>query len=202
MTTGLDQIAEGFVPELRHKRVALLCNHTAIDRWGRHAVEVLRGQDIDVVRVLAPEHGLWGTHQDMEPVLLSGAPVDPLLDVPVVSLYGADRESLDTPRAALEGIDALVFDIQDIGARYYTYAATLALAMKTAAAAKVPVWVCDRPNPLGAKREGPLLRAGFESFCGLVAGLPIRHGMTVGELAVWYRRALALDVDLRVIPSS
>jgi len=199
MTTGLDQIAQGFVPELRQQRVAVLCNHTAVDRWGRHIIDVLRDQGVDVVRALAPEHGIWGTHQDMEPVLLSDGARDELLGVPVVSLYGADLASLAPPVEALSGIDAIVFDIQDIGTRYYTYAATLALVMKVAAPLGLPVWVCDRPNPIGPLREGPLLKAGFESFCGLVPGLPIRHGLTVGGLARFYREAIAPEVELRVI---
>jgi uncharacterized protein YbbC (DUF1343 family) len=201
MTTGLDHIADGFVPELRGKRLAVLCNHTAIDRWGRHIVKVLEGVGATVVRALAPEHGLWGTHQDMEPVLVGDGAVDPILGVPVVSLYGAELASLTPPVEALSGVDALVFDIQDIGSRYYTYAATLALAMKVAAPLGLPVYVCDRPNPIGHRREGPLLRAGFESFCGLVPGLPIRHGLTVGALARFYRAAVAPDADLRVIAS-
>ncbi|MFO0748614.1 MAG: DUF1343 domain-containing protein [Myxococcota bacterium] len=207
MLTGLDAVAAGFADGLRGKRVALLTNHTAVDSWGRHAVQVI-GQALGpasgggrIVRLLAPEHGLWGTHQDMEPVVApGGAPeIDPVFGLPAVSLYGSDRASLEPDPAALADVDAVVYDIQDIGARYYTYAATLALTMKVAARLGVEVWVFDRPNPIGPRREGPLLRAGFESFCGLVAGLPIRHGLTVGRLAAWYRARVAPDVRLSVV---
>jgi len=177
--------------------VALLANHTAVDRWGRHAVLVLRHEGIEVVRWLGPEHGIWGTHEDMEPV---GDTRDPVFGVPVVSLYGGDKASLLPRREALAGVDAIVYDLQDIGVRYYTYAATLALVMKVAGELGVPVWVLDRPNPIGPRREGPLLREGFESFCGLSAGLPIRHGLTVGELAEWYRARQAPGCKLQVVP--
>lgn len=198
MSSALDSVAQGFVPALRGKRLALLVNHTAVDSWGRHAVVVLREAGAEVVRLLGPEHGIWGIHQDMEAV--AGDPSDPIFGLPVESLYGSDRASLE-PRAELfDGIDAVVYDIQDIGVRYYTYAATLALVMKHAASAGVPVWVLDRPNPIGPRREGPLLQPGFESFCGLVAGLPIRHGLTVGELARWYKKSFAPSCELMVVP--
>ena len=198
MTTGLDRIAQGFHPELRGKRVALLANHTAVDAWGRHAVQVLQAQGVTIARLIGPEHGIWGTHQDMEPVA-SEAGLDPVWGLPVVSLYGADKASLTPQREALADVDAVIFDIRDIGVRYYTYAATLALTLQAAAAMDLPVWVLDRPNPIGPRREGPLLRAGFESFCGLVAGLPIRHGLTMGQLARWYAARLAPNVRLTVV---
>ncbi|MCC6620432.1 MAG: DUF1343 domain-containing protein [Deltaproteobacteria bacterium] len=198
MLTGLDAVAAGFAEGLRGRRVALLMNHTAVDSWGRHAAAILPAQGIEIVRLLAPEHGIWGTHQDMEPVAVDA--VDEVLRLPVTSLYGADRASLEPAPAALEGVDAVVYDIQDVGARYYTYAATLALTMRAAASLGVEVWVLDRPNPIGPRREGPLLRAGFESFCGLVAGLPIRHGLTVGQLARWYRERVAPECKLTIVP--
>lgn len=199
MQTGLDRIAAGFDHGLRKRRVALLVNHTAVDSWGRHAVQVFRDQtDNTLVRLLGPEHGVWGTHQDMEAV--DGGYPDPVFGVPTVSLYGADRASLSPRPEAFDGVDAVVYDIQDIGTRYYTYAATLALVMEAAAERGVPVWVLDRPNPIGPLREGPLLEPGFESFCGLEAGLPIRHGLTVGALARWYRDRRAPGAELHVVP--
>jgi uncharacterized protein YbbC (DUF1343 family) len=201
MNTGLDRLAAGFDHGLSGRRVALLCNHTAVDLWGRHAAQILpRVRGVQLVRLLAPEHGIWGTHQDMEPYPAAGE-LDPVFGVPVMSLYGADRASLRPSPAALADIDALVYDIQDIGIRYYTYAATLALAMEAAAEAGIPVFVLDRPNPIGPMREGPLLKAGFESFCGLEAGLPVRYGMTVGELARWYRARRSPNCELHVVPA-
>ena len=205
MQTGLDRVAAGFEPGLEGKRIALLCNHTALDNWGRHAVQSLTSvPGLTVVRLLAPEHGIWGTHQDMEAVnstsaLDGSAATDPVFGLPVVSLYGSDEGSLHARPEALAGVDAVVYDIQDIGTRYYTYAATLAFTMEAAAAAGVPVWVLDRPNPIGPDREGPLLQRGFESFVGIEAGLPIRHGMTTGQLAMWYGKRRAPGCDLRVV---
>ncbi|MFT7579715.1 MAG: hypothetical protein ACI9MR_001381 [Myxococcota bacterium] len=198
MLTGLDAIASGFHQGLEGRRIALLCNHTAVDSWGRHAVEVFRDLTTNtVVRLLGPEHGVWGTHQDMEAVGAIGA--DPIFGVDTLSLYGTDAASLIPPPEAFEGVDAIVYDIQDIGARYYTYAATLAYVMEGAAKAGVPVWVLDRPNPLGALREGPVLSPGFESFCGIEPGLPIRHGLNIGALATWYRDRRAPDCELHII---
>ncbi|MGM0574660.1 MAG: exo-beta-N-acetylmuramidase NamZ family protein [Myxococcota bacterium] len=199
MQTGLDKISAGFDEGLAGRRVALLCNHTAVDRWGRHAVQVLRRvRDLDLVRLLSPEHGLWSTHQDMEPVAAAETR-DPDFDLPVISLYGDAKDSLAPRPEAFEGVDAVVYDIQDIGVRYYTYASTLAYTMEAAAEAGVPVWVLDRPNPLGPDREGPLVQPGYESFCGVEAGLPVRHGLTVGGLARWLRSRRAPSCELHVV---
>jgi len=199
MQTGLDRIATGFDGGLRGLRLGLLVNHTAVDSWGRHAVQVFRDlSDNEVVRLLGPEHGVWGVHQDMEPVPGGGA--DRVFGLPTESLYGSDKASLRPRPEALEGLDALVYDIQDIGARYYTYGATLALVMEAAAERGLPVFVLDRPNPIGHRREGPLLEPGFESFCGLVPGLPIRHGMSIGALARWYQARRAPGCELHVVP--
>jgi len=131
-----------------------------------------------------------------------GAGIDPFFKLPTRSLYGADVESLTPDESLFENIDAIVYDVQDIGTRYYTYAATLALTMETASRTGTPVWVLDRPNPIGPDVEGPLLQPGYESFVGLEAGLPIRHGMTVGELAQWYGVRRAPDCELHVVPCS
>lgn len=201
---GLDRLATGDVGALDgHRRVAVICNHTSVDRHGQHVVHVLRElPGVEVVRVLAPEHGPWGTHQDMEAVdaEAGGGALDPVLGVEVVSLYGRDAASLAPRREVLRGIDAVIYDVQDIGCRFYTYAATLALAMEVCGEARVPVYVLDRPNPIGGLREGPLLRPGFESFCGLEAGVPIRHGLGAGELARWFRARRAPGCELIVVP--
>jgi uncharacterized protein YbbC (DUF1343 family) len=201
MQTGLDRLSAGFDEGLKGHRIALLCNHTAVDRDGRHAVEILSAlPKVDITRLLGPEHGLWSTHQDMQPVELGEEVLEPVFGLPLISLYGHDVESLKPPAAAFEHVDAVVYDIQDVGVRFYTYAVTLALTMEAAAEAGIPVWVLDRPNPIGPDREGPLLRAGFESFCGFEPGLPIRHGLTVGELASWLRNRRAPTCDLHVVP--
>ena len=203
--SGLDRLADGQRPtvELRGRRVGLLCNHTAVTSDGRHAVDVLRGDAVGakVVRLLGPEHGIWSTHQDMEPVL-DGPPIDPFFQLPVVSLYGDDATSLKASSEALSGLDVVVYDVRDIGARYYTYAATLALLLEESARQGVEVLVLDRTNPIGSKVEGPLLEPGFESFCGIEPGLPVRHGMTVGELARWYMDRRVEGAHLEVMAPS
>ena len=199
MQTGLDRLDATFDAGLAGRRLAVLTNHTAVDRRGRHLVDVLADlPGVRVARLLAPEHGIWGTHQDMEPL---DAPhsIDPAFGLPVTSLYGDDEGTLTPRPEALDGIDGLVYDLQDLGVRYYTYAATLAFAMEAAARAGVPVWVLDRPNPIGPAREGPLLRRGFESFVGIEAGLPVRHGLTVGQLARWYGARRAPGCELHVV---
>jgi uncharacterized protein YbbC (DUF1343 family) len=119
---------------------------------------------------------------------------------PVHSLYGSSAETLRPDDRKLRGLDALVFDIQDVGARYYTYQATMLYCMEAAARAKLAFFVLDRPNPVGGRAvEGPALRPGFESFCG-VHDVAVRHGLTVGELAGMYREERGFDLALTVIP--
>src|SRR5262249_2933077 len=121
-------------------------------------------------------------------------------DVPVHSLYGSDVASLSPTADQLGGIDCLGFDVQDVGSRYYTFAATMLYAMKAAAAEGGRFVVLDRPNPIGGVAvEGPTIQPGYESFVG-AHPVPIRHGMTVGELALLYRAELDIDLDLQVIP--
>jgi uncharacterized protein YbbC (DUF1343 family) len=128
-----------------------------------------------------------------------GGERDPRTGLPAHSLYGATRESLRPSPAQLEGLDVLAFDVQDVGARYYTYQATMMLCMEAAAEAGLAFVVLDRPNPIGgALVEGPRLAPGFESFCGL-HDLAVRHGMTVGELALLFRDERRLDLDLQVV---
>ena len=200
MHTGLDRLAAGLDHGLAGRRVALLANHTAVDARGLHAVDVLGAlPGVTVTRLLAPEHGVWSTHQDME-ALDGAAWLDPIFGLPVASLYGREAQSLHPRPEALADVDAVVYDIQDLGVRYYTYAATLAFTMSAAAERGLPVWVLDRPNPVGPRREGPLLEPGFESFCGIEAGLPIRYGLTIGELARWYLPRRAPGCELHVVP--
>jgi uncharacterized protein YbbC (DUF1343 family) len=180
------------------RRIGLLTNHSAVDRGLRPAVRVLQEcPDLTLARLYSPEHGLWGVQQDMAPVDDTS---DPLTGLPVTSLYGAAEESLRVQPQALSDIDALVFDIQDIGTRYYTYAATLALAMETCAAAGLPCVVLDRPNPItGTMIEGNIGDEALRSFVGTIP-VPQRHGLTVGELARVYRQRRSIRCDLRVVP--
>lgn len=177
--------------------MGLVCNPTAVDRRLRHAADLLHAAPgVRLAALFGPEHGVRGDAQYMAAV---GDDRDRRTGLPVHSLYGATPESLRPGRALLGGLDALVFDIQDVGARYYTYQATMMLCMEAAAEAGIRFVVLDRPNPIGGTAvEGPALRSGFESFCGL-HDLAVRHGMTVGELARLFRAERRMQLDLQVV---
>ncbi|MCL4236011.1 MAG: DUF1343 domain-containing protein [Deltaproteobacteria bacterium] len=177
------------------RRVGLIVNHSSFTPDMRFLPAELLRAGIRVTAILGPEHGFAGAAQDM--VAIDGRAL--WNGIPVFSLYGSTVDSLSPPPEALGLVDALVFDIQDVGSRYYTFVWTLALAMRAASAAGKAVVVCDRPNPLGGRVvSGPGLEPGFESFVGLYP-VPIRHGMTAGEIARHVRRAHGIDVDLHVI---
>jgi uncharacterized protein YbbC (DUF1343 family) len=178
--------------------VGLVCNPTAVTRGLVHAADLLHAAPgLTLAALFGPEHGVRGDAQYMAAV---GGEVDPRTGVPVHSLYGETAESLRPRPEALAGLDALVFDIQDVGTRYYTYQATMMLCMEAAAAARIAFVVLDRPNPIGGVAvEGPRLRPGFESFCGL-HDLAVRHGMTVGELALLFQAERGIDVELELVP--
>ncbi len=197
MRSGLDCFLDNPSAVLRGRRVALLTNPTAVTKDFVHAVDALHAHpDVDLKLLMGPEHGVRATAQDMIEV---GDERDPVTQLPVVSLYGETFDSLSPSPDSLEGIDVLIFDIQDVGARYYTYAATLALAMKVAGPLGIEVVVLDRPNPIGGHLvEGCGVEPGYENFCGLFA-LPQRHGLSVGELAQLYRTAFGVECDLHVV---
>jgi uncharacterized protein YbbC (DUF1343 family) len=196
VATGLDRVIAGEVSALRGKRVGLIAHPASVDRRLRHAIDGLRGAGVDLVRLFGPEHGLRGTAQDMIAV---AERTDARTGLPVVGLYGATFDTLSPRPADLEGLDALAFDLQDVGARYYTYVWTLVLAMRACAEAGVAVVVLDRPNPLGGEViEGPPIEPGFESFVGL-ADVPNRHGLTAGELARLMAARERLDVELEIV---
>jgi len=191
--TGLDVLArEGFAP-LAGKRVGLITNHTGLDREGRRNVDRMLEAGIRVTALFSPEHGLSG-REDHNRI---GHGKDPATGIPVWSLYeGPNRR----PTAEmLRDVDVLVFDIQDIGARFYTYVTTMAYAMEEAARRGIPFVVLDRPNPItGTHVEGPLLDRDLLSFVGYFP-LPLRHGMTVGELARLFNGENKIGADLRVV---
>jgi uncharacterized protein YbbC (DUF1343 family) len=191
--TGIDVLArDGFEP-LAGQRVGLITNHTGLSRDGHSTIELLHHADtVDLVRLFSPEHGPRG-ELDV-PAIEDG--VEGTTGIPVISLYGEHRR----PTAAmLEGLDTLVFDIQDIGTRFYTYVSTMGNAMLSAAENGKRFVVLDRPNPInGRDVAGPLLDDGKQSFVGFHT-LPVRHGMTVGELAIMFRDELGLDLDLHVV---
>jgi uncharacterized protein YbbC (DUF1343 family)/CubicO group peptidase (beta-lactamase class C family) len=191
--TGLDVLEdENFAP-LQGKRIGLITNQTGVDRQGRRNLDVMRQAGITVAALFSPEHGIAGT-EDREGI---GDSTDRATGIRVFSLYtGANRP---TPQM-LRGLDAVVFDIQDAGVRFYTYETTMAYAMEECAKAHVPFYVLDRPNPItGTRVEGPLLDAANTSFTGYFPGLPVRHGMTMGELAKLFNAEHKIGADLTVI---
>jgi len=198
VSSGLDVLAEVRFAPLRGLAVGLVCNPTAVDRRLRHAADLFHdARGVRLAALFGPEHGIRGDAQYMTSV---GNERDPRTGVRVHSLYGKTADSLRPAEKALRGIDALVFDIQDVGARYYTYQATMLFCMEAAARAKLAFLVLDRPNPIGGRAvEGPALRPGFGSFCG-VHDVAVRHGLTVGELAGLYREERQLELALTVIP--
>ena len=190
---GLDVLrAQGFAP-LRGKRVGLVTNHTGRARDGATAIDLLFGApEVKLVALFSPEHGIRGILDATVP-----SEVDERTKLPIHSLYGETRR----PTAAmLEGLDAVVVDLQDIGARFYTYTTTMAYVMEEAARRKLPVFVLDRPNPVnGWQIEGPSLDKDAASFVGYFPAMPIRHGMTLGEMARLFNAENKIGADLTVV---
>jgi len=189
---GIDHLETDRYAPLRGMRIGLITNHTGIDRNWNPTIDLLRSAPgVTLVALFSPEHGIRGTVDAKV-----GDSLDPVSGLPVYSLYADTRKPKPEQ---LAGLDALVFDIQDVGARFYTYIATMGLAMEAAAAAHIKFIVLDRINPIGGVRvEGPMLH-GEESFIAWHS-LPIRHGMTVGELARMFNDERHIGADLTVIP--
>lgn len=196
--SGLDVVARRLPAFVRGRRLGLLCHPASVTRGLDHAVEVIRRlRGARLVRLFAPEHGLVGAAQDHAGV---GAEREGTTALPVVSLYGGTTATLAPTPRALAGLDTLVVDLQDVGARYYTFQWTMVLAMRACAAAGVAVVVLDRPNPLGGERlEGNVPGPGWTSFVGLHP-LPVRHGLTIAELAAWVNERHAVGCALTVVP--
>jgi uncharacterized protein YbbC (DUF1343 family) len=192
--TGLDVLrAQGFAP-LIGKRVGLVTNHTGRARDGATAIDLLFGaRDVKLAALFSPEHGIRGILDATVP-----SEVDEKTRLPIHSLYGETRR----PSAAmLDGLDAMVIDLQDIGARFYTYTTTMAFVMEEAAKRKLPVYVLDRPNPVnGWQVEGPALDKDAASFVGYFPAMPIRHGMTLGEMARLFNAENKIGASLTVVP--
>jgi uncharacterized protein YbbC (DUF1343 family) len=196
--TGLDAlIAEGFI-RFGGQRVGLVVHPASVDAKLRHAVELFAASNgVRLTTVFGPEHGLLGEAQDLIGVR-DGK--DPLSGVRAVSLYGATVDSLRPTADQLAGLDVLVIDLQDVGSRYYTFPTTMLYCLEVAAKVGLRCIVLDRPNPIGGDAiEGPVLRPGFESFVG-AHPIPIRHGLTIGEMARLYQAERKIDVELEVIP--
>lgn len=196
MRFGIDRLLEE--PELRRplagRRVALLAHPASVTEHLVHSLDALAAlDDIKLVAAFGPQHGLRGDKQDN--MIESPDFLDPLHRIPVYSLYGEVRR----PTAAMiESFDVLLVDLQDLGCRIYTFITTLRYVLEAAAQHRKAVWVLDRPNPVGRPVEGLRLRQGWESFVG-AGPLPMRHGLTLGELGKWFITHLGLDVDYEVV---
>jgi len=196
--TGLELLIADYPQKIRGARIGVVCHPASVDAELRHALDLLQAAGALIVAIFGPEHGARGEAQDMEGV--EDLTLDPRLGAPVYSLYGATFDSLTPGREQLAGLDALVIDLQDVGARYYTFVWTMALCMEAAGKVGVRVLVCDRPNPLdGLTIEGNLIKPGFESFVGLHP-LPNRHGLTPGEIAQYLHRRRGVECELDLMP--
>jgi len=196
MNFGIDRLLAE--PELRRplagRRVALLAHPASVTSDLTHALDALAACDgIDLTAAFGPQHGLRGDKQDN--MVESPDFNDPALGIPVFSLYGEVRRPTD---ASMDRFDILLVDLQDLGCRIYTFVTTLLYVLEAAAKHGKSVWVLDRPNPAGRPVEGLTLRPGFESFVG-AGPMPMRHGLTLGELGHWFIAHYGLDVDYRVI---
>jgi uncharacterized protein YbbC (DUF1343 family) len=190
--TGLDVLEAQKFAALRGKHVGVITNHTGLDFQGRSTIELLsHAAGVQLVALFSPEHGLAGRSDNKV-----SSSKDPSTGLPVYSLYG---ETLRPTDEMLQGIDALVFDIQDAGVRFYTYTTTMAYCMEEAAKRNIAFFVLDRPNPLGGEIvEGPVLDADKTNFVGYFP-LPVRYGLTIGELAQLFNAEKHIGVDLHVI---
>ncbi len=193
--TGVMQM-DTYLPLLANKSVGLVVNHTSMVGT-THLLDTLVSRNINVSKVFGPEHGFRGTTDD-------GVSIDNETDsktgVQIISLYGKKRKPEPED---LEGIDIMIFDIQDVGTRFYTFISTMHYAMEACAENNIPFIVLDRPNPNGQYVDGPLRKPGFESFVGMHP-IPVVHGLSVGELATMINEEGWLDNDvkceLKVIP--
>ncbi|MBX3486230.1 DUF1343 domain-containing protein [Phenylobacterium sp.] len=196
MRFGIDRLVAD--PELRRplagRRIALLAHPASVTADLTHSLDALAARpDLKLTAAFGPQHGLRGDKQDN--MVESPDFADPVHGIPIFSLYGEVRRPTD---AAMETFDVLLVDLQDLGCRIYTFITTLLYVLEAAARHGKAVWVLDRPNPAGRPVEGLTLRPGWESFVG-AGPMPMRHGLTLGELGHWFVRLKGLDVEYRVI---
>ncbi len=192
---GIENISADMLTQLQNVRVGLVTNQTGVDQRGNRTIDVLRDKGVQVKAIYVPEHGLDGVIKAAHDIIDD---VDKKTGLPILSLYknGSGHISAN----AFEHVDTLVFDMQDVGIRHYTYISTLYTVMQAAAKKNKKIVVLDRPNPLGHIMEGPLCESSLRSFVG-IAGIPLRHGMTIGELAQFFNaKCLKQKADLHVVP--
>jgi uncharacterized protein YbbC (DUF1343 family) len=191
---GIQVLLEDSLHLVADRNVGLITNQTGVDASGRSSIDRIHEHpSVELVALFAPEHGIRGTADPGETV---ADDVDVETGVPIHSLYGA---VLSPTSEMLDGVDVLLVDYQDIGARYWTYVSTMTLAMEAAAGEGIPVVVLDRPNPIGDAVQGNVLDPAFSTFVGRYP-VAMRHGMTLGELARYYRGEAGIGVELHVVP--
>ena len=192
VTLGSERLAS----RLDGQRVGLVANPASVDSGFQHFVDFVASlSGVTLAALFGPQHGFQSDVQDN--MVETDHARHPMFDVPIYSLYGETREPTS---AMLSGLDLLVIDLQDVGTRVYTYIHTMTNCLRACAAHRLPVVVCDRPNPVGGTAvEGPMLEPGFESFVGLFP-IPLRHGLTIGELASLCNETFGLHATLEVLP--
>jgi uncharacterized protein YbbC (DUF1343 family) len=196
MKFGLDRLLEdaNLRRPLHGKRLALLAHPASVTADLKHSLDALAAlPDLNITAAFGPQHGLRGDKQDN--MMESEDYIDPVHQIPVFSLYGEVRRPSDV---MMDTFDVLLVDLQDLGCRIYTFITTLLYVLEAAAEHGKAVWILDRPNPAGRPVEGLTLQAGWESFVG-AAKMPMRHGLTMGEMANWFVGHCKLDVDCQVI---
>ena len=195
VSTGLELIKHELPSSLKGKRIGILCHAPSISRDFTHITEIfLKRKDCRLSAVFGPQHGIYGQTQDN--MIEWEGETDPILKVPLFSLYGEHRK----PTAEmLNGIDALLIDLQDTGARLYTYIWTVKLCIEACTGSGIPVWILDRPNPIGKlPYDGPVLKEEFFTFVG-GASFPLCHRMTIGEMALWIKEKYYPGADLNIV---
>jgi uncharacterized protein YbbC (DUF1343 family) len=194
---GLEILVRDSMHLVRGKRVGLITNQSAVTRAGEHAADYLRANGVNLVALFGPEHGIRG---DLEAGETVAAGRDTKTGVPVFSLY--DRTQRPTAEE-LQGVDVLVYDIQDVGARPYTFVWTMAMAIEEAARHRIPFIVLDRPNPITDVSEGPVMHMDVRNVTQVITGyyaVPLRHGMTSGEVARYFNADARIGAQLHVVP--
>jgi len=193
--SGLEKLFEKFPPELKGKRAGVLCHAPSLSSDFSHITDLLyRHKECRLTAIFGPQHGLFGQTQDN--MIEWTGHTHPVFKIPVFSLYGEHRKPLPE---MLREIDVLIVDLQDVGARLYTYIWTVKLCMEACAEAGIPIWLLDRPNPISAlDYDGPVLKEEFFTFVG-GASIPMCHRMTIGEIAIWLKNKHLTGCDLKVI---
>ncbi len=196
MVIGIEKLLQSpkYLKELRAQRIGLVAHAASVNRELHHSLDLLMAKKLPVTCAFGPQHGMRAEKQDN--MIESQDYRDPKHGIPVFSLYGEVRRPTDE---MLSHCNVILYDLQDVGCRVYTFLTTLFYLIDACARTQKALWILDRPNPAGRMIEGSLLRSGFESFVGGGA-LPMRHGLTMGEAARWYIHSKKLTVDLRVLP--